>query len=96
VDKNLALALALSLGILVGFQVLFPPKAPDPGAPAAGQSATSGSSTWAAPAAPGSPAAAAPAPAAYSPGPVVEVKTPLYDARFASQGGRLVGFQLSP
>lgn len=91
-DKNLALALALSLGILVGFQVLFPPKATDPAA--SGQPGVASSTeAWTDPSSP----AAAPATAAapYSPGDVVEVKTPLYTARFAAQGGRLVGFQLA-
>ncbi|MFN2377447.1 MAG: membrane protein insertase YidC [Candidatus Binatia bacterium] len=92
-ESRLALALALSLGILVGFQVLFPPQKPESAPPGA-----------AAPTSVASPAPADPfqvgtVPAAESavsdPGFILEVRAPLYKARFASRGGRLAGFELT-
>jgi len=92
VESRLALALALSLGILVGFQVLFPHKAPDPkSAEGLAASATTASAPDQ-----GQPAMAPAAdPVASDPGPIVAVDAPLFRARFASRGGRIVGFELS-
>lgn len=92
-ESRLALALALSLGILVGFQLLFPhePAGPQPAdkAPVASGEARLAD--------PGAPAAVAPAaePQATDPGAIVEIKSPLFQARIASRGGRLIGFELS-
>ncbi|HEY2772919.1 MAG TPA: membrane protein insertase YidC [Candidatus Binatia bacterium] len=101
-ESRLALALALSLGILVGFQVLFPPKPQPASAPAAAPAtAAAPASGAAAPAAPGGvPAASADVAAAAAaapgdPGPVVDVTSDLFHARFQSRGGRLVGFDLA-
>lgn len=87
-ESRLALALALSLAILVGFQVLFPHRTPAPGS----SSAPAVTAT-----ADGTPAAAVPAPEAApaDPGAVVEVRSSLFTARIASRGGRLVGFELA-
>jgi YidC/Oxa1 family membrane protein insertase len=90
VENRLVLALALSLAIVVGFQVLFPPAGPDQKAAEAVQG--SASST------PGNPVGAETAPAEpvpADPGRIVEVQNRLFRARFASRGGRLVGFELA-
>lgn len=93
-ESRLALALALSLGILVGFQVLFPPEKPEPAPPGAASS----SSVAAAPAS-ADPLQAVTAQAAEAavadPGSILEIQTPLYKARIASRGGRLAGFELT-
>ncbi len=91
-ERRLVLAMALSLGILVGFQVLFPPKKPP--VPAADATATAD-----APAPVAEPAAAGVAPAAAEtvatdPGLVVEVGTPLFRTKISSRGGRLLAFEL--
>jgi YidC/Oxa1 family membrane protein insertase len=93
VESRLALALALSLGILVGFQVLFPPKTPDPNAK--GTSVTQAEpSSGSAPAPGGVPSPAVAESAATDPGTVVEIRSDLYRARFQPRGGRLAGFEL--
>lgn len=91
-ESRLALAMALSLGILVGFQVLFPQQKPDP-SPARDVPASAISSPSADPALP----ASAPAADALDadPGPVVEVRTPLFTIRVGSRGGRILGFELA-
>lgn len=87
-ENRLVLALALSLGILVGFQVLSPHKGPDP------KQAEVASTP--APVLPGAATTAAPVDATPTdPGPIVEVQSRLFRARFASRGGRLVGFELA-
>jgi YidC/Oxa1 family membrane protein insertase len=94
VENRLALALALSLGILVAFQVLFPHRPPDPKVQGA-------VATQAAPAAPtnqpvaAAPVAGIPDTTETDPGTVVEIETRLFKARFASRGGRIVGFELA-
>jgi YidC/Oxa1 family membrane protein insertase len=92
VESRLALALALSLGILVAFQVLFPHRPTDQNPVGAGPLATAASKT----ADPLQPAAAAqPDAAPADPGPIVEIQGQLFRARIASHGGRLVGFELA-
>ena len=91
-ESRLALAMALSLGILVGFQVLFPQHKTDPqsagDAPASAVESGSG--------VPGQPEVAVAAePVVSDPGAIVEIQTPLFRARLASRGGRLVGFELA-
>ncbi len=90
-ETRLALALALSLGILVGFQVLFPQPKTDP--KVAGEAATSA----VAPAVEdhGQPGVAPASPDVQAePGPIVTVAGPLFRARIASNGGRIVSFEL--
>ena len=91
-NKRLIIALALSLLVLFGWSYIFPPAEPTtPPAPAA----KSDSKT--------DPTAPAPAAAAASAQPVapaslarkISVKTPLFSARFSSQGGVLERFDLT-
>jgi len=89
VERRLALALALSLGILVGFQVLFPHRAPAPRPMDVSAPASSALVD------PGQPVVAPADSVPVDPGRIVEIASRLFRARFASQGGRLVGFELS-
>ncbi|MFN2428104.1 MAG: membrane protein insertase YidC [Candidatus Binatia bacterium] len=91
-ESRLALAMALSLGILVGFQLLFPQQKSE-----TTQSADAPASAVESPTADlGRPAAVGSAdPIVTDPGAIIEVQTPLFRARFASRGGRLVGFELA-
>jgi YidC/Oxa1 family membrane protein insertase len=96
VESRLALALALSLGILVGFQVLFPHRPPEQKTPEAVSTVSNPSAVPAAPAVPGAAPAPTTAPVAPAdPGPIVEVRTRLFRARFASGGGRLISYELT-
>lgn len=103
-ENRLALALALSLGIIVAFQVLFPSPHPAGPVPAAQgiDSAASPSAPAAGSAAPAAPTAAvasapatAPSAPAVQPGPSVDVKTRLFRARFSPLGGRLTSFEVA-
>ena len=94
--------MALSLGIIVGFQVLFPQQNPQPVATEAGSAPIAGDPAAAVAGQPDAPAAtasaaavSAPAQAELSPGPIVEVSGPLFRARVVSRGGRLAGFALT-
>jgi len=91
VESRLALALALSLAILVGFQLLFPNRPPDTKAPQT--AAAPAAATSAVPAA--SPVEPASDPGNADPGAIVDVASRLFHARFASRGGRLISFELS-
>jgi YidC/Oxa1 family membrane protein insertase len=105
VESRLALAMALSLGILVGFQVLFPQQKPEPKPDAtqtAGLEAQSPSPVpAAAPAGGAAPTAGtvpvpAPAPtASLEPLAPVEIQTSLYRIRIQPRGGRLTNFELT-
>ncbi|HYB98351.1 MAG TPA: membrane protein insertase YidC [Candidatus Limnocylindrales bacterium] len=93
-ETRLVLALALSLAILVGFQLLVPAPPPAPDA----QQTTSASSPEAPNAVSDVAASGAPEPAADAaapPGPTLEVRTDLYRAVFVSRGGRLTSFELN-
>lgn len=106
-ESRLVLAMALSLGILVGFQVLFPPQSPEPGpgedpqAVAQGDAPSSAIGAALDAASPPAPAAGSPStvpaaePAPVEPGPEVEVRTSLFDLTIGSRGGRLLSFQLA-
>ncbi len=90
--KRLIMALALSLIVLFGWSYLFPPE--EPKAPPAPAVQTGGQ-----PAAKLEPGAAAKAEAAPASAPAsqarkISVKTPLFSARFSSQGGVLERFDL--
>ncbi len=94
-DNRLGLALALSLGILIGFQFLFPPP-PRPESPAVTEVAGSASGALAPGADSGDLTGAPTAAAAPSdPGRILEVRSDLFRAAFASNGGRLVSFELT-
>ncbi|HYC56358.1 MAG TPA: membrane protein insertase YidC [Candidatus Binatia bacterium] len=89
-ETRLVLALALSLAILVGFQVLLPTPPPPAQAPSA-------SGPMDAPATDPSAADLAAPPAAVEAaeaGPSVEVRTDLYRAVFSPRGGRIIQFEL--
>ncbi len=93
-ENRLALALTISLVILIGFQLLGP-KPPEPVAPSAiGEPAGGGPAVAQAKA-----GVALDFPAASTepidPGPTVEVKTDLFRAVFASRGGRMLHFELA-
>lgn len=92
-ERRLALAMALSLGILVGFQVLFPPQKPEP-APETRVEAPAAPSPDVAGAPPSAIAPAPTEPAPTDPGTIVDVRSPMFHARLASRGGRIVGFEL--
>src|SRR5690348_1292314 len=93
--------MALSLGILVGFQFLFPQKSPDQ--PAPGQSAQTATLDGQAPpvvagdpsAPPTQPGTAPVDTASTEPGTPVDVQTSLYRVRIQPRGGRLTGFELT-
>lgn len=92
-ENRLALALTLSLVILIGFQLLGP-KPPEPVAPAAIDQPVGGPAV-----APETRSGDAAVPQAASaeptdPGAIVEVKTELFRAQFASRGGRMLHFEL--
>jgi YidC/Oxa1 family membrane protein insertase len=102
-NKRLFLAALLSLGVLMAWQVMFPPPKP----PQAPQSTPSPVAGAAAPMATTPPSVASSAPAAVAPTPAVEMEpifaggeakevleTPEYRAEFSSRGGQLVSFQL--
>lgn len=93
-ENRLALALTLSLVILIGFQLLAP-RPPEPAATASLEEPV-GSGT-AAPEPKGSQGALpSPTPEQPSdPGVITEVKTQLFRAEFASRGGRLLHFELA-
>jgi YidC/Oxa1 family membrane protein insertase len=95
--------MALSLGILVGFQVLFPQQgteAPKPGetqpvASPGGQAPLVAPGSISAPA-PNQPAPAPVAdPASVAPGTPIEIRTSLFRARIQPRGGRLTSFELA-
>ncbi|MDO9081884.1 MAG: membrane protein insertase YidC, partial [Humidesulfovibrio sp.] len=91
--KRLIMALALSLIVLFGWSYMFPPE--EPKAPPAPAVQTGGQ-----PAAKLEPGAAAKAEAAPASAPAsqarkISVKTPLFSARFSSQGGVLERFDLA-
>jgi YidC/Oxa1 family membrane protein insertase len=106
VESRLALAMALSLGILVGFQVLFPQKpeqasTAEVAAQAAGDPAhptgvaPSVDPKLSAPAPDGAPAPALAADAAAQPGTPIEIRTSLFRVSVQPLGGRLTSFELS-
>jgi YidC/Oxa1 family membrane protein insertase len=88
--KRLIAALALSLVVLFGWSYLFPHEEPKSPAPEAAKNETTAAPEAVKPAAPVSAAAAAAAKA-----PRVTVKTPLFTARFNTQGGVLESLVLS-
>src|SRR5580765_5578211 len=103
--KRLLVAIGLCVGVLVVWNVFFPPAkppAPPPPAPVAGQNMPAPTAPPAQPGAPGAPAApagtgaAAPgsAPAANRPERLVELSTPDVRFVFSSLGGTLVHAQL--
>ena len=100
-EKNLILAIALSVAILVGYNFLFPPPKPMPSAPVQApvqpkQGAKGGNP------APGAQTSAALAPspvstlpqAAGAPAKEIEVETSLYSAVITTRGGTLKSFKL--
>ena len=104
-ENRLALALTLSLVILIGFQVLAP-RPPEPATPAtSGQAPESAApAPGVAPAPPQTPAGAvandvASTPSAAAepsdPGAVVDVSTDMFRAEFSSRGGRLRHLELA-
>jgi YidC/Oxa1 family membrane protein insertase len=107
VESRLALAMALSLGILVGFQVLFPQQKPEQATTAevpAQVAAAPAHPIDAAPAvdpklsAPGADAAPPAAPAAAAapqPGTPIDIRTSLFRVSVQPLGGRLTSFELS-
>jgi YidC/Oxa1 family membrane protein insertase len=103
VESRLALAMALSLGILVGFQFLFPQKSSDPRPGESAQTATldgqappvvAGDPSIAPATQPGT-APAAPDAANVEPGTPVDVRTSLYRVRIQPRGGRLTSYELT-
>ena len=99
-EKRVALAVALSIGVLVLWSVLFPAPKPPP-APAQPQQQaqpTAPATAQNPPGAPGVPAAAgtgaAPAPSANKPEQVLEIATPEARYVFSSLGGTLVHAKL--
>jgi len=104
-NKRLLVAIGLCVGVLVVWNVFFPPAkppAPPPPAPVAGQNTPAPTAPPAQPGAPGAPTApagtgaAAPgsAPAANRPERLVELSTPDVRFVFSSLGGTLVHAQL--
>jgi YidC/Oxa1 family membrane protein insertase len=95
--------MALSLGILVGFQVLFPQHKPDENKSGEQAALTAQAPAAAAPPVPGvapgeAPAAAGTAPseaASTAPGADIDVHTALFHLRVQSRGGRLTSFELA-
>ncbi len=110
-ESRLALAMALSLGILVGFQVLFPQQNPEPAKPGEGQVATldglapppmpGATAPTGTPTAPTGAQIAAPtgaqAAAAESTAPLapIEVQTSFYRIQIQPRGGRITSFLLT-
>ena len=109
-DKNLLMAIALSMLVLTGYYLMFPPpkqEKPQPKAPAEQTQprvktpgvppAVNLGQAQTAPA-PGSSIAAMPAPdtqtAEVKVAKIVRVETPLYTAKFDTRGGKLVSFTL--
>ncbi|MSP21138.1 MAG: membrane protein insertase YidC [Alphaproteobacteria bacterium] len=95
-QRNLILAIVLSLAILVGFQFLFPP--PAPVAPVQKQTTEEAATPAAAPAATGVPAAAPPVALtrdeALTRGPRVAIDSTRLSGSLSLQGGRIDDLQL--
>lgn len=93
-EKRVALAFALSMGILIGFQYLFPPpeRTSAPEVAPSQESAPAASIDASQPIV--SVPVAEPGPAPLEPGPTIVVETDLFRAEFASRGGRIVRFEL--
>ena len=98
-EKRMILAIALSIAVLVGYQYFYSPPPPPPPGVAAGKD--NAAAVVPAPAAKGGPA---PAPAAVAGGlaaktaasaRTITVKTPLYSAALATEGGGVSSFLLS-
>ncbi len=100
-DKNLLIAVVLSVLVVVGYQEYLRVYYPQKPKPAASATAAPAAKTTAAPHADGSAAPPIPeladepaAPVAAAAAPDVSVETDLFIAKLASRGGRLVSFQL--
>ncbi|MBE0606276.1 MAG: membrane protein insertase YidC, partial [Deltaproteobacteria bacterium] len=100
-EKRMMLAIALSIAVLIGYQHFYAPAPPPPAPPAvaAGKDNAAAVAPVPAPAAKGAPA---PAPVAGGlaaktavSGRTITVKTPLYSASLATEGGGVSSFLLS-
>ena len=102
-EKRMMLAIALSIAVLIGYQHFYSPAPPPPAPPgvAAGKDKPAAVAPVPAPAAKGAPAPA-PSPVAGGlaaktavSGRTITVKTPLYSASLATEGGGVSSFLLS-
>ena len=99
-EKNMILAIALSMAVLVGYSFLFPPAQPVKPAPAAkGQAAPSAPGVGAPAATPATasaqtPFAAAVAPVGLVPEKEIKVETDLYSAVVSTKGGVIKSWKL--
>jgi len=100
-EKRMMLAIALSIAVLIGYQYFYSPAPPPPPGGTAGKDNEAAVAPVPAPAAKGAPA---PAPASVAGGLVaksaakgrtITVKTPLYTAALATEGGGVSSFLLS-
>ena len=102
VDRRMILALVLSVGVLIGWQWLFPPPKPAPAAPAPvaveepAPPASHAVEDRAGETAPSAETASEPAqePAAAASVEAVRVETDLYEIVFTNQGGRVTSWKL--
>ena len=100
-EKRMMLAIALSIAVLIGYQHFYSPDSPPPPGAGAGKDNAAAGTPAPAPAAKGAPA---PAPASAAgglaaktavSGRTITVKTPLYSASLATEGGGISSFLLS-